>query len=168
MREASKNGEKWFDKKKSGYWRQKTTGSPRAQPAATGSDEVSDEEYEFDWCTFLTVLITQGMPPFAGMIIVGQAFKLAFMAQINQGCITVMFGLGSILVAITFYFGLGQTISYIKIFGMLLMIGAGVFLSMDEKHVDEDDESGMSAEDMSRYGYYAVAVASIPPVLWAM
>ena len=102
------------------------------------------------------------------MIIVGQAFKLAFMAQINQGCITVMFGLGSILTAIVFYFGHGQAISYLKMFGMTLMIGAGLFLSLDDKSAEEADEGGLSSEEMSRYGVLAVAVACAAPCLWTI
>lgn len=77
-----------------------------------------------------------------------------------------MFGMGSILMAIVFYFGFGQTISYIKMFGMFLMLGAGLFLSLDQKSESEDSE--LSAEEMTRYGYYAIGVACCAPMLWTL
>ena len=166
IRETWKNNETYFDKSKSGYYRPARANNPSAVGAAAEGESAKGEEHEFDWKTAVIVLITQGMTPISSMMVVGQAFKLAFLAQINQGCITVMFGMGSILMAIVFYFGFGQTISYIKMFGMLLMLGAGAFLSLDEKSASEDSE--LTAEEMSRYGYYAVGVACCAPLLWTL
>lgn len=76
----------------------------------------------------------------SGLFLIGIAFKLAFMAQINQGVITVMLGLTSVFTGIIFYFKFGEVLSFVKIVGMLLMIGAGVFLSIDDKEDEEVDD----------------------------
>ena len=68
----------------------------------------------------------------AGLILVGETFRLALLAGINQGIITVLFGLTSFWTAIVFYFYLGEVISLVKVIGMMLMITAGVFLSLGD------------------------------------
>lgn len=58
-----------------------------------------------------------------------------------------MLGLTSVFTGIIFFLKLGEVLSCIKIIGMLLMICAGVFLSIDEKEEDES-EDGLTVAEM--------------------
>ena len=115
-----------------------------ADQAADGAEQ----QYFFDWKTLFLVFFAQGIPTFLGLTLVGITFKFALMAKINQGVITVMLGVTSILTAIVFYCKLGEVLSFIKVFGMFFMIGAGVFLSIDEKTEDDSDDTGLTEAEM--------------------
>ena len=51
-----------------------------------------------------------------------------------------MLGVTSIFTAIVFYCKLGEIMSLIKVIGMFFMIGAGVFLSMNEPEESESED----------------------------
>ena len=102
-----------------------------------------------------------------GLILIGIAFMLAAMAQINQGVITVMLGLTSVFTGIIFFLKLGEVLSYIKIIGMLLMICAGVFLSIDEKEEDDSDD-GLTVAEMKKCGILAVGISCMCSLAWTL
>ena len=79
-----------------------------------------------------------------------------------------MLGVTSILTALVFYCKLGEVLSFIKVFGMFFMIGAGVFLSMDEKTEDDADETGLTEAEMKQYGILAVGISCLPPITWTV
>lgn len=79
-----------------------------------------------------------------------------------------MLGVTSILTAIVFYCKLGEVLSFIKVFGMFFMIGAGVFLSIDEKTEDDAEETGLTEAEMKQYGILAVGISCLPPITWTV
>lgn len=73
----------------------------------------------------------------------------------------------SIWIAIVFYFKLGEVLSVLKIIGMFVMIGSGVFLSLDQDK-EENEDIGLTAEEMKRYGIIAVLISCIPTLGWTL
>jgi drug/metabolite transporter (DMT)-like permease len=67
----------------------------------------------------------------AHVILFALAFKYAKMGDLNQGVIIMMTSFASIFNAISFYFCFKETLSIIKIIGMLFFIGCVVFLGID-------------------------------------
>ena len=92
--------ESWTDKKTSGYY--------TLRPTLEGPYAYADEDqYSFNWGALAKVVITQALPPLAGVFIVGEVFRLALLGHLNQGCTTVLFGLTSVWISILFYCKLG-------------------------------------------------------------
>ena len=92
------------------------------------------------------MVLTQGVPPFLGLILVGETYRLAVLAGINQGVITVMFGSTTFLTAIVFYLYLNEVISIIKVLGMLLMVCAGVCLTLGDESAQDSETDAMSED----------------------
>ena len=111
-------------------------------------------------------MLTQGVPPFIGLILVGETYRLAVLAGINQGVITVMFGSTTFLTAFVFYMYLNEVISLVKVLGMLLMVCAGVCLTLGDKSAIDGDAGEMTEDEQVNYRVAAVCVACIPPFMW--
>ena len=67
----------------------------------------------------------------AHVILFAFAFKYAKMGDLNQGVIIIMTSFASIFNAISFYFFFNETLSTVKIIGMVIFIGCVVFLGID-------------------------------------
>ena len=104
---AWRRNEKWLSIAKSNYWRLSKLESLNDE----FQTKAKEANYHFDWSTFTLVVLTQGVPPFIGLILVGETYRLAVLAGINQGVITVMFGSTTFLTAIVFYLYLNEVIS---------------------------------------------------------
>ena len=88
----------------------------------------------------------------------------------NQGCITSLFSVTSIYIAVLFYIRFKESISASKIVGILAIIPCVLLLSLDKKDesmISEDDEKpGLSVEQMKTYGLLAVLMALLGPFFW--
>ena len=67
----------------------------------------------------------------AHIILFAFAFKYAKMGDLNQGVIIIMTNFASIFNSFTFYFFFNETLSIIKIIGMIVCISCVVFLGLD-------------------------------------
>ena len=65
------------------------------------------------------------------LILIAFAFKFALLANINQGCIPILFSFAGIYCAVIFYFKFGEVLSCSKILGIFLMLLSVVMLSLE-------------------------------------
>ena len=125
------------------------------------------EKYEFDWWNLVNVIFAQACMSLTSLIMVAYAFKVALLAEINQGCITSLFSITAIYVAILFYFKFGEKISLSKILGIILMIPCITLLSIDNKEAKESDHD-LTASQMQVYGLLAILCGMLPPFCWTL
>ena len=67
----------------------------------------------------------------AHIILFSFAFRYAKMGDLNQGVIIIMTAFASIFNSVTFYYYFNETLSIIKIVGMIFSIICVVFLAID-------------------------------------
>ena len=71
------------------------------------------------------------------MVLFTLAFKYAKLGGLNQGCVPIMTIFATIFNSISFYLGFGETISYPKLFGMMVAVSCVVYLSIDSANKTE-------------------------------
>ena len=91
------------------------------------------------------------------------------MADINQGCIPILFSFAGIYCSIIFYFKFGEVLSWSKIFGLILMIISVVMLSLastQDKPLEEDEEteSLFTDDHTATFGFLAILFGMLAPV----
>ena len=76
------------------------------------------------------------------------AWKFAKLGDINQGVVSALLALASLINVVTFYFGFGEKISMLSLFGVVLMvisvvcIGAAARSHGGETETEEELEEG--------------------------
>ena len=76
------------------------------------------------------------------------AWKFAKLGDINQGVVSALLALASLINVVTFYFGFGEKISMLSLFGVVLMvisvvcIGAAAGSHSGETETEEELEEG--------------------------
>ena len=82
------------------------------------------------------------------LIVMTYAWYFAELGGLNQGVVSALLALASLINVITFYFGFGEKISYLSLVGVIFMvasvvcIGAAAGSHSGEKESDEDLEKG--------------------------
>ena len=83
------------------------------------------------------------------LILVSFSFKFALQANINQGCIPILFSFAGIYCAVIFYFKFGEVLSCSKILGIFLMLLSVVMLSLESALNTETDVATLTLAETS-------------------
>ena len=131
------------------------------------SSNIVDGEGEFRYENIIP-LVGNWLANIAHIFLFTYAFKFARLGGLNQGVIVTMIGFAMVFNSCSFYFAFGETLSKMKIFGVILSFGCVIFLGLAASTkpskpvaVNADGEGGMS---QSSYSFIALGLAFGVPV----